>query len=77
MNTSIDALKKAIAIVGGPSALARELGYPWPSTVTNWIGRDGVPAERCLDVERITAGAVTRYDLRPDVFGPAPASEAA
>lgn len=25
-------------------------------------------------IERATAGAVTRHDLRPDVFGPAPAS---
>lgn len=77
MTTSIEALERAISIVGGASALARELGAPWPSTVTNWLSRGGVPAERCLAIERITAGAVTRYELRPDVFGSAPVSEAA
>ncbi len=31
-----------------------------------------VPAERVLAIEAATHGKVTRYDLRPDVFGPAP-----
>jgi DNA-binding transcriptional regulator YdaS (Cro superfamily) len=31
-----------------------------------------VPADRCLPIERATGGAVTRYDLRPDIFGDAP-----
>lgn len=31
-----------------------------------------VPAERCLEIERLSNGAVTVHDLRPDVFGPAP-----
>lgn len=32
----------------------------------------GIPAEYCRIIEQATHGAVTRYDLRPDVFGPAP-----
>jgi DNA-binding transcriptional regulator YdaS (Cro superfamily) len=29
-----------------------------------------VPAERVLEIERLTG--VSRHELRPDVFGPAP-----
>lgn len=36
-----------------------------------------VPAERCLEIEKLSDGAVSRYDLRPDVFGPAPSEQAA
>jgi DNA-binding transcriptional regulator YdaS (Cro superfamily) len=71
MDTSTSPLDRAIAAVGGASALARALGLPWASTVTNWAAR-GVPADRCLPIERATGGAVTRYDLRPDIFGDAP-----
>lgn len=47
-----------------------------PNVVGNWRLRGQVPAERCIDVETATSGAVTRYDLRPDVFGPAPGNQA-
>lgn len=30
------------------------------------------PAHHCLAIEEATGGKVTRYQLRPDVFGPAP-----
>lgn len=43
-----------------------------PSAVRGW---KKVPAERVLDVERISG--ISRHILRPDVFGPAPAGEAA
>lgn len=43
-------------------------------TIAMWSrwenGRRKVPAERVLDLERITG--VSRHFLRPDVFGPAP-----
>ena len=42
-----------------------------PQAVHNWIVR-GVPAERCLAIENATGGAITRYELRPDVFGQPP-----
>jgi DNA-binding transcriptional regulator YdaS (Cro superfamily) len=32
-------------------------------------GHRQVPAERVLDIERLTG--ISRHDLRPDVFGPA------
>jgi DNA-binding transcriptional regulator YdaS (Cro superfamily) len=40
--------------------------------VAKWIAADRVPAERCLAVEELCGRKVTRYELRPDVFGPAP-----
>lgn len=53
--------------IGGQAALARVLGVK-PPTVNQWIksGRP-VPAERCPEIERATAGAVRCEDLRPDV----------
>lgn len=47
-------------------ALARTLGVSQP-TVSDWCtGKKRVPVERCLPIERATAGAVTRKDLRPE-----------
>ena len=71
MDAFASPLERAIAAAGGASALARALGLVWPSTVTNWAVR-GIPAERCLPIERATGGAVTRFELRPDIFGEAP-----
>ena len=68
-------LDKAIEHAGGVTALADKLGVR-QSVVSNWKTRGDdpkVPAERCIDVERATDGVVTRYELRPDVFGDAPA----
>lgn len=71
-------LKRAIKLVGGQSALALALKPKHPkikqSHVWNWLYRDkaGVPAEYCQNIEEATGGQVTRYQLRPDVFGSAP-----
>lgn len=50
---------------GGPAALAKAIGGVSPQAVSQW---KKVPAERVLDVERLTG--ISRHDLRPDVFGP-------
>lgn len=42
------------------------------STILRWE-RNGVPIERVLDFERATG--LSRYDLRPDVFGMQPAAD--
>lgn len=45
--------------------------------ISQWeSGKVKVPAERVGQIEKATAGAVTRHDLRPDVFGPAPTDQA-
>lgn len=40
--------------------------------VSHWLGGEKVPAERCVVIERVTGGRVTRNDLRPDIFGERP-----
>lgn len=38
--------------------------------VATWLTRaKKAPADRVLRIERATSGEVTRYQLRPDVFG--------
>jgi DNA-binding transcriptional regulator YdaS (Cro superfamily) len=64
---AMKALQKAIKKAGGKPALAARLGV-LPQHINNWLAR-GVPAARCLDIEGAADGVVTRYDLRPDVFG--------
>jgi DNA-binding transcriptional regulator YdaS (Cro superfamily) len=74
----MNALDKAIFLAGGVTALAEKLGVR-QSVVSNWKTRGSnprVPAERCIAIEQATDGAVTRQELRPDVFGePTPAAE--
>lgn len=66
---SIDALQKAIEVAGTQAKLASLIGKR-QGHIGNWLNRDKkVPAEACLPIERATGGKVTRYDLRPDIFG--------
>lgn len=67
------AIRKAIDALDVKTAaeLARLVGVR-PQAVDKWL-RGRAPAERCRAIEEATGGAVTRYELRPDVFGKAPA----
>ena len=62
----IEVVEKGALKAGGLMKLASELGikhqafYSWTK----------VPAERVLDFERATG--ISRHELRPDVYGPAP-----
>jgi DNA-binding transcriptional regulator YdaS (Cro superfamily) len=61
------ALSRAKEAANGSSALARALSDQiTPQAISQW---KQVPAERVLDVERITG--VPRHELRPDIY-PAP-----
>lgn len=71
METNTSALERAIRAFGTQQAFARALGIRSPS-VTGWR-RGKVPAERCAAIEAATGGAVTRSDLRPDLWPPADA----
>lgn len=67
-------LERAIAIVGNQNALARRLNIS-PQAVNQWVrGLGRITAERALEIEQATDGQVTRYELRPDLFGPASAN---
>mgnify|MGYP002077601733 FL=1 len=58
--------QRAIAIVGSAAVLARALGVS-PSAVHEWAsGRRPLPIERCVQIERLTATKVRRWELRPD-----------
>lgn len=61
------AILNACHLVGGQASLARSLGLSSP-TINQWVmGVRPIPAERCPAIEKITAGAVTCEELRPDV----------
>ena len=63
-------LQKAKEAAGGKSVdLAKLLGVT-ESAVSRW---KRVPYQRAVEIEEKTGGKVTRYDLRPDVFGERPA----
>lgn len=61
-------IERACAAAGGQTKLAEALGIT-VGAVNHWVsGRGVVPAERCPAIERAVLGAVTRAELRPDVF---------
>jgi len=61
------AIERAAQLVGGQSALARKLGCT-PQAVSKMCSTGKVPAERVLSIESATDGAVTRHELRPDLY---------
>jgi DNA-binding transcriptional regulator YdaS (Cro superfamily) len=62
----MEALRKAIDIVGGQSELGKACGV-WQTAVSNWLKRENVPAEYCPAIEKATKGEVRCEQLRPDV----------
>lgn len=71
LTTAQTPIQQAIQLVG-PSALAAAIGVT-PQFVTS-LGKGDrpVPPSRCIAIEQATGGLVSRYALRPDVFGEAP-----
>jgi len=61
------ALEQAAQLLGGQSALARQLNVT-PQAVQAWCKTGRIPAERVLAVEAATNGEVTRHELRPDLY---------
>jgi DNA-binding transcriptional regulator YdaS (Cro superfamily) len=69
------AILQVIHVLGSQKALAEAIGAA-PALVWQWAnGKRPVAAKHCIAIETATSGAVTRHDLRPDVFGPAPQPE--
>jgi len=72
---SIAALREAIETIGSQSAMARLLKVT-QGAVSKWVsGRRPLAAEHVLAVEAKTG--VSRYRLRPDIYGPGPIDEPA
>lgn len=65
------AIKQAVELLGSQLALAKALGVT-PVTVNQWVRPNGanssrpVPPKQCVRIEVLTAGRVSRRDLRPD-----------
>lgn len=55
------------SVRGRVNELAEEINAP-AALISQWKnGSRQVPAERCIDIERATDGAVTCEELRPDL----------
>ena len=62
------ATERAIELLGGPAAAAKALDVT-RTLPYYWLEQGRVPPERVLALEAATDARVTRYQLRPDVFG--------
>lgn len=61
-------LRKAIDSLGGTFAAAKLIGVR-PPAISDWLsGKRPVPIKRCVQIEQLTQGAVTRKDLRPNDY---------
>lgn len=58
VKTKHDALNRAIKHAQGVTSFAEKMGVH-QTTVSMWKRRGGIPADRALDVERVTDGEVT------------------
>ena len=63
---------KAIRLAGGVAAVSRALGVSQPFASQMLHGKRKLPATKVIPLERACFREVTRHELRPDVFGPAP-----
>ena len=62
---------KAAKAVHGQSNLARKIGISKQFMGQIVKGTRPLPPTLCIPIERACDAAVTRYELRPDVFGSA------
>ena len=66
----METIQRATKAVGTQADLAKALGLMSQSQISQWVkGRRPVPPKWCIKIEQVTGGVVTRYELRPDVFG--------
>ena len=62
-------IKRAVEVVGSQTELAKQIGVT-PQFVYQIVkGLRPVPATLVLKIEAATGGTVSRYELRPDIFG--------
>jgi DNA-binding transcriptional regulator YdaS (Cro superfamily) len=57
-----------LSIIGEHKRAAEICGVT-PGAVSQWVTKGRVPVAHCLTLESATEGRVTRYQLRPDIFG--------
>jgi DNA-binding transcriptional regulator YdaS (Cro superfamily) len=67
MDTTINAVQRAVALVGSQAALARAIGKSQPA-VYKWVRGHSLPTwQNAIAIERATNGRVTRHEVRPDI----------
>ncbi len=64
-------LKELFDTVGGIGWISKMTGVKYMS-VYNWAVKNKIPAERAVLIEEKTNALLTRYQLRPDLFGEGP-----
>ncbi len=64
----IPVVKKAAKAVGSVRLLAKRLCL-YRGSLYQWVQ---VPEDHVLRIEELTGGKVTRYEMRPDIFGKKP-----
>lgn len=68
MNTMHDMIRKAIDHCGSQSKLAKRAGCS-QQQIAYLLKAENITAEMAIKIDHATEGAVSRRDLRPDVFG--------
>jgi len=73
MNANPDLMRstaqRVVKHFGGPTAVARALGYGDIRNVAYWTsGKRWFPPKHCVAIERLTQGQITRRELRPYDF---------
>lgn len=64
------AIQRAVALLGGQKATAARIGAT-RQAVWYWLRGERNPSPKfVLEIERQTNGAVTRENLRPDIYPP-------
>lgn len=64
-----EVIERAIEICGTQVEFAKRLGCTYQN-IQGWKKTGRIPAERVLQVESITDGQLTRYEIRPDIYQP-------
>lgn len=74
-NIRLMELRQYIEKNGGQTALANKISvsqgmvWQWLQWLDDKNKGTRITAERALEIERATEGAVTRHELRPDIYG--------
>ncbi|WP_081466496.1 YdaS family helix-turn-helix protein [Collimonas fungivorans] len=63
-------IAKAVRLAGSQTALGKLVRVS-PQAVQKWVEKGLVPPRRCRAIEKALSGAVTRYELNEEAFGPA------
>ena len=69
MTNETSAFDRLVTFFESQRSMAKALQVR-PQSVAKW--KKQIPADRVLEIERLTRGAVTRHEMRPDVFGSLP-----